>query len=73
MKRIQWPVITMLSLTIFMACNSGEETEATDKAAPNSPAVQNVNGNIPDSGNSINLNNPLPVDSSRVKADSLKK
>ena len=73
MKRIQWSMVMVCSLAVFTACNSGDDAEATDKAAPNSSPVQNVNGNIPDSANSINLNQSLPVDSSRLKADSVKK
>jgi hypothetical protein len=40
----------------FTACgNSGTTKEASDTTAPNTPAIENVNGNIPDRSNSISL------------------
>jgi PBP1b-binding outer membrane lipoprotein LpoB len=59
----------LLGMALLQSCNNSSETDA--KASPNPSNVENVNGNIPDSTNSINLNQSLPVDSSRLK-DSLK-
>ena len=59
-------------LAVVFFCGCGSDTSNNDvPAAPNTPAIENVNGNLPDSGNSINLNGSQPVDSSRLK-DSLK-
>jgi hypothetical protein len=58
----------ILGVALLEACNNSSET---DKAAsPNPSNVENVNGNIPDSTNSINLNQSLPVDSSKLKDSS---
>jgi hypothetical protein len=59
----------LFSLALLQACNNSSEAAQTE--VPNPANVENVNGNIPDSTNSINLNQGLPVDSSKVK-DSLK-
>ena len=56
----------LLAVALMQACNNSSET--TD-ATPATNA-ENVNGAVPDSNNSTNLNQPLPVDSSRVKDSS---
>jgi len=59
----------LLCASFLAACNNSTDT---DKAAsPNPASVENVNGNVPDSSNTMTLNQSLPIDSSRVK-DSLK-
>jgi uncharacterized lipoprotein YajG len=60
--------VLFIAISMMVACNNSSTTDATN--APTT--VENVNGNTPDSTNSTNLNNPLPIDSSRVK-DSTKK
>ncbi len=52
-------------LTGFLvACNSGTNKSETDtKSAPVTPGIDNVNGNIPDTTETIRLNRPMPVDS----------
>ena len=62
----------MMAIIGMAACNSESETK-TEESAPNVPAIQNVNGNIPDTTNTINLNGPTSIDSSRIKDDSLRK
>jgi hypothetical protein len=54
MKRIQ---TAALVLVLFVAaCNSGSEGgENEDTTGSNITNVQNVNGNLPDTSNSINL------------------
>ena len=61
-------LVLFLGVSMMMACNNSSTTDATN--APTT--VENVNGNTPDSTNSTNLNNPLPIDSSKVK-DSTKR
>ena len=55
MKRIQ---IASVALVLFVtACNSGGEGSANeDTTSSNITNVENVNGNIPDTSNSITLN-----------------
>jgi len=55
--------LILLAVASMQACNNSSET--TD-AAPSTNA-ENVNGAVPDSNNSTNRNQPLPIDSSRVK------
>ncbi|RYZ45943.1 MAG: hypothetical protein EOO14_25140 [Chitinophagaceae bacterium] len=47
---------------IFTACNSDSTTDGNG-AAPVTPGIDNVNGNVPDTSETIRLNNPLPTDS----------
>lgn len=53
---------------ILLACNNSanEITSADSTAAPVTPGIDNVNGNIPDTGSAIHLNEPLPKDSSKI-------
>ena len=60
--------VFFIAISMMQACNNSSTTDATN--APTT--VENVNGNTPDSTNSTTLNNPLPIDSSKVK-DSIKK
>ena len=62
-------VIVLFSATFF-ACNNNKKSEAKDSETYRTVPVPNVNGNIPDSTNSINLNQSLPVDSSKLKDSS---
>lgn len=58
----------LLSAVALSACGSNDTTNAADSpSGPTTPATENVDGNIPDSTNSVNLNEPMPVDSSAVK------
>ncbi len=52
-----------------LSCNSKKETEV-DESSQNQPGIQNVNGNMPDTANSINLDNNK-TDSATVKKDSI--
>jgi hypothetical protein len=52
-------------IALFLAaCDNGKSKSTTD-AAPNTPNVENVNGNIPDTTNSVSLE-------SRTSQDTLK-
>lgn len=53
---------------ILLACNNSanETTSADSTGAPVKPGIDNVNGNIPDTGSAIQLNEPLPKDSSNL-------
>jgi hypothetical protein len=63
----------ILASSFLFACNnSSNSSTSTDSTSTNQTNIENVNGNVPDSSSGINLNQPLPVDSSRVK-DSAKK
>jgi hypothetical protein len=63
----------ILVCNLILACNSSSNSStSTDSTTTNQTNVENVNGNVPDSSSGINLNQPLPVDSSRLK-DSLKR
>ncbi|MEO7800388.1 MAG: hypothetical protein ABIR81_00220 [Ginsengibacter sp.] len=64
----------LLALVVFVSaisCNAKED-EVTDDASQNQPGIENVNGNIPDTTNSINLDNNK-TDSATVMKDSTKK
>ena len=54
---------------LLNACGSGHEND--EHASPNVPGVQNVNGNIPDTNNTIQLNSRQTVDSIKA-SDSVK-
>jgi hypothetical protein len=60
---------SLILIGVFIACNSDKKTEAATEAAPVTPGIDNVNGNIPDTSESIRLNQPLPKDSASA-ADS---
>lgn len=51
--------------SVLAACgNNGESNDDVDvNSAPVTPGIDNVNGNIPDTGETIRLNRPLPTDS----------
>ena len=55
----------------FTACNSDSTTkeEGTTTAAPVTPGIDNVNGNLPDTSETIRLNRPLPTDSTTGTTD----
>ena len=55
----------LLLAGFFAACNSNNTTDAEEgaTAAPTTPGIDNVNGNVPDTGETIRLNRPLPTDS----------
>lgn len=63
-------VLALVILISAISCNSKEEK--TDDASQNQPGIENVNGNLPDTTNSINLDNNK-TDSATVVKDSTKK
>ncbi|HEY0355107.1 MAG TPA: hypothetical protein VGC29_02815 [Flavisolibacter sp.] len=54
---------------LLNACGSGQEND--EHASPNVPGVQNVNGNIPDTINTIELDGRQSIDSTNA-SDSVK-
>ncbi|MGN6542734.1 MAG: hypothetical protein ACTHKY_18140 [Ginsengibacter sp.] len=68
-------VIVLFSATLF-ACNNNKKSESKDSETYRTVPVPNVNGNIPDTNNSIDLSTKktdsphLRIDSSRLKTDS---
>jgi hypothetical protein len=56
-----------ISVIFIIACNNSSNTSSAPSSDSGTTNVENVNGNIPDSSSGIQLNKPLPVDSSRVK------
>ncbi len=60
-------IFILLAIPVF-SCNSDKTNDAPESAT-DYPAVQNVNGNMPDTTNSINLGNKTDSASS----DSLNK
>ncbi len=59
--------ISVLSLLMLPACN---DSEPAGPEGPNQPGIPNVNGNIPDTAGTINLDGNAPVDSTGMR-DSL--
>ncbi len=63
-------VFLLILISVLFACNNSGNT--TTKISPdsggsgNTPGIENVNGNIPDTSAGIKLNKPLPKDSSRL-------
>jgi hypothetical protein len=58
-------------VSFLISCGNDSTTDAeTTQTPPVTPPVENVHGNIPDSANNINLNRPLPIDSSHLYNDS---
>ena len=59
----------LLFLNLAFACNNSSRTTKISPdsgGAGNTPGIDNVNGNIPDTDAAIKLNKPLPKDSSGV-------
>ena len=57
-------IFSILLLAVFFACNNDNTTtEEGTTTAPVTPGIDNVNGNIPDTTETIRLNRPLPTDS----------
>ena len=66
MTWMKFCVTVFISTTVLLAC--GNDTSNNEvPSSPITPGVQNVNGNLPDSSNTIELNQSLPVDSSRLE------
>ena len=63
MKKILYPAV----MGFLLACGNEKTDDTKTESSPATPAVENVDGNIPDSTNSVNLNKPMPTDSSRLK------
>jgi hypothetical protein len=54
---------------LLVACGNNDTNEETNAAsAPVTPGIDNVNGNIPDTTETMRLNGPLPVDSTTGSA-----
>ncbi|HUC79637.1 MAG TPA: hypothetical protein VMR70_01925 [Flavisolibacter sp.] len=53
----------------ILSCGNDKSNESVE-SAPVTPGIENTDGNLPDSSNSIPLNRTLPVDSSHLN-DSL--
>ena len=69
-------IVTVLLSATFFACNNHKNNAAKESETYRTVPVQNVNGNIPDTNNSIDLSTQktdsshLRIDSSRLKTDS---
>lgn len=64
-------ILSIVLLAGFVACNSDNTTtEEGATGAPVTPGIDNVNGNVPDTSETIRLNRPLPTDSVSGTADS---
>jgi uncharacterized lipoprotein len=66
---------SLLALCMLAACGSDNTTKSesdtgTSTTGPGTPAVENVNGNVPDTSSTIRLNRPLPTDS--ITTDSVR-
>ncbi|RYZ49325.1 MAG: hypothetical protein EOO14_20840 [Chitinophagaceae bacterium] len=59
-------LLSLLIMGFLFSCGNGKMDDNKTES-PVTPPVDNVNGNIPDSTNTINLNQPLPIDSSNLK------
>ena len=59
----------LLLAGLFTACNSDSTTTEGNGSAPVTPGIDNVNGNVPDTSETIRLNNPLPTDSTTGTTD----
>ncbi|WP_121354184.1 hypothetical protein [Flavisolibacter nicotianae] len=62
---------SLLAVCLLAACGNDKTTKSETETnstttGPGTPAVENVNGNVPDTANSVTLNKPLPKDSSSV-------
>lgn len=73
MKKV---IASLLTVCFFAACGNDNTTKSesdttTTTTGPGTPAVENVNGNVPDTTNSVTLNKPLPKDSSSVTDSSV--
>jgi hypothetical protein len=64
-------VIVLFSVMVF-ACNHQKNKAGKDAETYRTVPVPNVNGNIPDTNNSIDLSTKK-TDSTQIKADSLPK
>jgi len=67
MKKLFSSAILILFL---ISCNNSSQTDTTltdSTGGTNTTGTENVNGNLPDSNSGMQLNKPLPVDSSRAK------
>jgi len=65
-------VTGFLAIMLF-SCSNGDHVAPTNESAPNTPNVENVNGNMPDTTNSIKLGKPDTTPDSVHLKDSLKK
>jgi hypothetical protein len=60
-------LIYLAVISFALSCGNEKSDATKTEAPPVSPGIENTDGNIPDSTNSINLNQKLPVDSSGLR------
>lgn len=64
-------LFSLVFLCVVLACNnSSESSRSADSIGTTTTGAENVNGNIPDTNSGIQLNQPLPVDSSKLRDSS---
>lgn len=61
----------LVSGLVCIGCGN-DTSQDEDTASPNTPGVQNVNGNLPDTSNAVTLEQPARTDSS-AKTDTLRR
>jgi hypothetical protein len=66
-------VIAGFGIMMLLSCSNSNKTSPTNEGAPNTPNVENVNGNMPDTSSSVNLGNPSTAQDSTGLKDSTKK
>jgi hypothetical protein len=69
-KTIMRKLLYLAVMGFIISCGDNKSTDAATESAPVTPGIENTNGNMPDTSNTIPLNSTLPVDSSRLN-DSL--
>ena len=61
-------VVLALLLASVTACSNSSQPEISkDSTGVSTNTVENVNGNVPDTTSGLQLNQPLPVDSSGLR------
>lgn len=67
MKRLLFAIVAFAAF----ACSDDKKTDASStESAPVTPGIENTNGNVPDTSTTIRLNQPMPVDSSKINDSS---
>ena len=67
-------IATGFLFMILLSCsNKGKKVSPTNEGTPNTPNVENVNGNIPDTVNTVTLGHPDTTKDSSGLKDSTKK
>ncbi len=65
-------ILVICSLVVMIACHSNGSSKIDNKKLDNDANVQNVNGNIPDTTNSVDINSHKKDASDTVKDSSNK-